>query len=57
MQAEGYQNAAYIEIPFDIYEVFGKKWIKVKATFDKVVYRGLVLNMGGTTHILGLLFK
>ena len=53
MQAEGYQNAAYIEIPFDIYEVFGKKWIKVKATFDKVVYRGLVLNMGGTTHILG----
>jgi hypothetical protein len=46
-------NAAYIEPPFDVKEVFGSKRVKVKATFDGVEYRGSVVNMGGC-FMLGL---
>ncbi|MBC7959123.1 MAG: DUF1905 domain-containing protein [Vallitaleaceae bacterium] len=46
-------NAAYIEPPFDVVEVFGSKRVKVKATFDGVLYRGSVVNMGGC-YMLGL---
>ena len=46
-------NAAYIEPPFDVKEVFGSKRVKVKATFDGVEYRGSVVNMGGC-YMLGL---
>lgn len=47
------KNAAYIEPPFDVYEVFGSKRVKVKATFDGVEYRGSVVSMGGC-YMLGL---
>lgn len=46
-------NAAYIEPPFDVKEVFGSKRVKVKATFDGIEYRGSVVNMGGC-YMLGL---
>lgn len=46
-------NAAYIEPPFDVKEVFGAKRVKVKATFDGVEYRGSVVNMGGC-YMLGI---
>jgi hypothetical protein len=46
-------NAAYVEPPFDVKEVFGSKRVKVKATFDGVEYRGSVVNMGGC-YMLGL---
>jgi hypothetical protein len=46
-------NAAYIEPPFDVKEVFGSKRVKVKATFDGVEYRGSVVSMGGC-YMLGL---
>lgn len=46
-------NAAYVEPPFDVIEVFGSKRVKVKATFDGVEYRGSVVNMGGC-YMLGL---
>lgn len=46
-------NAAFIEPPFDVQEVFGAKRVKVKATFDGVEYRGSVVNMGGC-YMLGL---
>ena len=46
-------NAAYIEPPFDIQEVFGSKRVKVKAMFDDVEYRGSIVNMGGC-YMLGL---
>lgn len=46
-------NAAYIEPPFDVKEVFASKRVKVKATFDGVEYRGSVVNMGGC-YMLGL---
>lgn len=46
-------NAAYIEPPFDIKEVFGAKRVKVKATFDGIEYRGSIVNMGGC-YMLGM---
>lgn len=46
-------NAAYVEPPFDVKEVFGAKRVKVKATFDGLEYRGSVVNMGGC-YMLGI---
>ncbi|MFT4143161.1 MAG: YdeI/OmpD-associated family protein [Mobilitalea sp.] len=39
-------NAAYIEPPFSVPEVFGAKRVKVLATFDGVEYRGSLIFMG-----------
>ncbi|OOM76690.1 hypothetical protein CLPUN_26300 [Clostridium puniceum] len=47
------KNAAYVEPPFDVKEVFGSKRVKVKATFDGVEYRGSLVSMGGC-YMLGL---
>lgn len=46
-------NAAYIEPPFDVEEVFGAKRVKVKATFDGEEYRGSIVKMGGI-YMLGM---
>jgi hypothetical protein len=46
-------NGAYIEPPFDVKEVFGAKRVKVKATFDGVLYRGSLVSMGGC-YMLGM---
>jgi hypothetical protein len=46
-------NAAYVEPPFDVQEVYDSKRVKVKATFDGVEYRGSLVNMGGC-YMLGL---
>ncbi|MGL4571370.1 MAG: YdeI/OmpD-associated family protein [Clostridium sp.] len=48
------KNASYIEIPFDVFEVYGKKRVKVKATFDGVEYRGSLVKMGTDCHIIGV---
>ena len=48
------QNAAYVSIPFDVEEVYGMKRVKVKAFFDGYEYRGLIVNIGTGSHILGL---
>ncbi|WKS95417.1 YdeI/OmpD-associated family protein [Riemerella columbina] len=50
------QNAAYVDFPFSVEEIFGKKGqVKIKATFDnRVDYRGSLAKMGGTCHRLGL---
>ncbi len=39
-------DGAYIEMPFDIREVFGKGRVKVHATFDGEPYDGSIVNMG-----------
>ena len=39
-------DAAYIEIPFDVKEVFGKGRVPVHATFDTEPYDGSIVNMG-----------
>lgn len=38
---------SYCEVPFNIFETFGKKRLKIKAMIDAVEYRGLLTPMGG----------
>lgn len=48
-------DTAYVSIPFSVEEVFGTKgMVKVKATFDGHLYRGVLANMGTGCHIIGL---
>ena len=47
-------DGAYVEIPFDVREEFGKGRGKVHATFDGVGYDGSLVRMGTPCHILGL---
>ena len=39
-------DGAYIEVPFDIKKEFGKRRVKVIATFDEIEYLGSLVNMG-----------
>jgi uncharacterized protein YdhG (YjbR/CyaY superfamily) len=47
-------DAAYIEIPFDVKEAFGKSRVPVHATFDDAPYDGSIVKMGTPMHILGI---
>lgn len=47
-------HGAYVEIPFDVKEAFGKSRVPVHATFDNVPYEGLVVKMGTPCHIIGI---
>jgi hypothetical protein len=47
-------DGAYIEIPFDVKEAFGKGRVPVNATFDGVLYQGSLVRMGTPGHILGV---
>ncbi len=47
-------DGAYVEIPFDVRQVFGKGRVKVHAAFDGVPYDGSIVRMGTPGHILGL---
>lgn len=45
-------GGAFVTIPFDVEQAFGKKRVPVQATFDGEPYRGLVARMGGECHLL-----
>lgn len=47
-------DAAYVEIPFDVKETFGKGRVLVHATFDGEPYDGQVVKMGTPCHIIGI---
>lgn len=47
-------DAAYVEIPFDVKEVFGKSRVPVHATFDGEPYDGQAVKMGTPCHIIGV---
>ncbi|MDL2258274.1 DUF1905 domain-containing protein [Eubacteriales bacterium OttesenSCG-928-K08] len=47
-------DAAYVELPFDAKEVFGKGRVLVHATFDGEPYDGQVVKMGTPCHIIGI---
>ena len=47
-------DAAYIEIPFDVKEAFGKARVPVHATFDGEPYEGQLVKMGTECHIIGI---
>jgi hypothetical protein len=45
-------GGAFVRIPFDVEQVFGKKRVKVKATIEGEPYRGLLVRMGEPYHLL-----
>lgn len=47
-------DGAYVEVPFDVRQIFGKGRAKVHATFDGVDYDGSLVQMGTPGHIIGL---
>lgn len=47
-------DGAYVEIPFDVREEYGKGRVKVHATFDGTGYDGSLVRMKTPFHILGL---
>ena len=47
-------DAAYIEIPFDMKEIFGKSRVLVHATFDGEPYDGQAVKMGTPCPIIGV---
>ena len=47
-------DAAYIEIPFDVRQVFGKGRVPVHASFDGEPYDGMLVKMGTQCHIIGI---
>ncbi len=47
-------DGAYVEIPFDVREAFGKGRVPVSATFDGVPYEGSLVRRGTLCHILGV---
>lgn len=47
-------DAAYVEVPYDIKELFGKGRLLVNAAFDGIPYRGQVVKMGTPCYIIGI---
>jgi uncharacterized protein YdhG (YjbR/CyaY superfamily) len=47
-------DGAYVEIPFDVKEVFGSGRVPVHATFDGEEYDGMLVKMGTPCHIIGI---
>lgn len=48
------QDAAYIEVPLDVWAEFGRGRVAVHATFDGEGYEGQVVKMGTPGHIIGI---
>lgn len=47
-------DGAYVEFPYDVRKEFGKGRVKVRATFDCVVYDGSLVRMKTPCHIIGI---
>lgn len=45
-------GGAFVPIPFDVEQAFGKKRVPVKATINGQPYRGTLVRMGEPYHIL-----
>jgi 2-methylisocitrate lyase-like PEP mutase family enzyme len=50
----GRGGGAFVRVPFDVEKVFGKKRVPVAATIDGEPYRGGLMRMGTTFHLLGV---
>ena len=54
------KHGAFVRFPCDVRKEFGKGRVKVRATFDGVVYDGSLVNMGvrnadgSVCHIIGI---
>jgi hypothetical protein len=49
---EGAGGGAFVTMPFDVEQVFGRKRVPVVATIDGEPYRGSLVRMGGPCHML-----
>jgi hypothetical protein len=49
---EAYNGGAFVTVPFDVEETFGKKRVQVKATVAGFPYRGTMVRWGTEDHIL-----
>lgn len=49
---DAYNGGAYVTVPFDVEEAFGKKRVQVKATIAGFPYKGSLVRMGTEDHIL-----
>lgn len=47
-------DAAYIDFPYDVKKEFGKGRVPVTATFDGFEYKGSLVRMKTTHHIIGI---
>jgi len=47
-------DGAYVEIPFDVKETFGRGRVPIHATFDGKHYDGQLVRMGTPCHIIGI---
>lgn len=45
-------GGAFVTVPFDVEPVFGRKRVPIRATFDGVPYRGTLVRMGESRHLL-----
>ena len=45
-------DVTYVIIDFDVEKTFGKKRLKVKVWFDKILYRGLLTKYKGVYHLI-----
>lgn len=54
IKRNGDMDAAYIEVPFDIKELYGKGRLLVHATFDGEPYDGQIVKMGTPYYIIGV---
>lgn len=52
---DGMGGGKYVEIPFDVEKIFGKKRVKIQALIEGKPYRGSIMRMGTECHILGIL--
>jgi hypothetical protein len=48
-------GGAWVNVPFDVEKTFGKKRVPIRATIDRVPYRGSLVRMGGDCHMLPVL--
>jgi bifunctional DNA-binding transcriptional regulator/antitoxin component of YhaV-PrlF toxin-antitoxin module len=49
---DAYNGGAYVTVPFDVEEAFGKKRVRVNATLAGIPYKGSLARMGSEDHIL-----
>jgi hypothetical protein len=55
LNADENSGGVHIDFPYDVKTLFGTKGnVKVKLTYDGIPHRGLLTNMGGGCHFLGL---
>ena len=48
-------GGAFVTIPFDVEQAFGKKRVKIRALIGGEPYRGTLVRMGGPCHLLPVL--